>query len=515
MIIKEKPDGTVIHSQSVHLFEYNDDKMLFDVASGVVVELSDFAYEFIYLCTKQSWPEVISFLQVKYPSLSVQEIKVTLEQLKAKGLFKVPPEFDEKAQKERIQVLWRHHPRRLQLVISQSCNLKCIYCYMENNDSNSRKCIMSKEQAFQAVNHLIKRSGRRRNLQVTFFGGEPLLNFPVIKDVVRYCKECQQKHNKKFIFELITNGTLLDGEIADFVIKNDMLLMISIDGWKEMHNKQRSSVNGQDYYDKILLNAKRMIDERRKGNLSNPVKIRANLTPDFYNVKEVVSFFQSQGFTTIGISCIQNLPYLEFTVGSLSSEQQEDFSVIIQTMFQDGFEQIRQGKKAGPYVTKMLRKGLGNLSQLHSTLGIRCGVGRNTNAVDVDGNIYPCHRYTNMKNYILGNTKTGLDEEKAKAYYRKLIESSRQSCSKCWIRQFCAGGCPWIRSVPDSTICYPLVSECKKRREGVEKALWMRKELRKANPKVYNAWSNFSNDKENKEDLLQWPDSSGMLTEIW
>jgi uncharacterized protein len=511
---KDVYGSTVIHSDGIHLFEHNNDKMMFDIASGMVLELSDFAYEFLDLCRQKDWPQVVSILKKKYADLSEDEMKATLEQLKAKGLFTKPPDFDEKTQEERIQELWLHHPYRLQLVIAQCCNLACVYCYMENNQSNARKSLMSTEQAFQAVDHLIERSGRRRNLQVTFFGGEPLLNFQRIKDVVRYCKDVEQKHNKKFMFELITNGTLLDGEIADFVIENDMLLFISLDGWREMHNKQRPSINGTDYHHKILSNAERMDREHKKGKLTNPVKVRANLTPEFHNVKSVVNFFQSHGFTTIGISAIQDLPYSEGkTPGALSRQQMEELETASNETLTEGFEQVKRGRYAGPYATKMLRKMVYSLSQYHNTMGIRCGVGRNTNAADVDGNIYPCHRYVNMEKYILGNTKTGMDEEKTKAYYRKLTESTRRTCSKCWIRHFCAGGCPWERSAPDGTICDPINSECDNRRRGVERALWIRKELRKANPRLFAAWSNNGSKNDDLIDALEWDDTSTLLSE--
>jgi len=505
---------SVINPDRVHLFEYNNDKMLFDIASGMVLELNDFAYEFLDICRTKHWPEVTNLLRRKYPDVSVEEMKVILDQLKAKGLFARLPEFDEKAQEERIQALWEHHPYRLQLVISQSCNLSCVYCYMENNQSNARKLLMGREQAFQAVDHLTERSGRRHNLQVTFFGGEPLLNFRRIKEVVQYCKEAEQKYNREFVFELITNGTLLDGKIADFVIENDMLLFVSLDGWRQMHNKQRPSISGKDYHERILSNAKRMDREYKKRKSKHTVKVRANLTPEFCDVEAVINFFQSHGFTTIGISAIQDLPYSEGkTPGALSKEQMKELEETSNEMLMEGFKHFKQGKRAGPYITKMLHKMVSSLSQYHSTIGIRCGVGRNTNAVDVDGNIYPCHRYVNMKKYILGHTETGMDEEKTKAYYRQLIESARRTCSKCWIRHFCAGGCPWERSAPDGTICNPLPSECENRRNGVERTLWMRKELRKVNPYLFAAWSNNSNRDDGLLDALEWDDTSTLLSE--
>jgi uncharacterized protein len=385
---------------------------------------------------------------------------------------------------------------------------------MEKNESNAKKMLMSREQAFQAVDHLIERSGRRHNLQVTFFGGEPLLNFQRIKDVVQYCKEAEQKNNKIFMFELITNGTLLDGEIADFVIENDMLLFVSLDGWREMHNKQRPNINGKDYHERILRNAKRMDREYKKRKSKYTVKVRANLTPEFHDVRKVVDFFQSNGFSTIGMSAIQDLPYSEGkTPGALSREQMKYIEKVSEEMLVEGFGRIKQDERTGPYITKMLRKMVSSLSQYHSTMGVRCGVGRNTNAVDVDGNIYPCHRYVNMEKYILGNTQTGMDEEKTKIYYRKLIESTRRTCSKCWIRPFCAGGCPWERSAPDGAICDPLPSECDSRRQGVERVLWIRKELRKANHRLFAVWSNNGSQDKNLLDALEWYDTSTLLSE--
>jgi len=479
--------------------------MIFDIASGMVLEVTDFVYEAIDLCRKKDWPGVTSELQKRYPAVSSEELVSALDQLRAKGLFKSPPEFGQKQQEERIELLWRHHPCRLQLVISQSCNLSCIYCYMENNQSNARKVLMSKKQAFQAVDHLIERSGRRRNLQVTFFGGEPLLNFPIVKEVVHFCKECEKKHGKNFVFELITNGTLLEGDIADFVIEHDMLLFVSLDGWRQMHNKQRPSINGQDYHGRILRNAKRMDSEYKTRKSKYPVKVRANLTPEFHDVNAVVHFLQSHGFTTIGISAIQDLAYSEGrTPGALSKEQMQQLEAASNDMLTKGFEDIVRGKRTGPYVAKVLRKTVCSLLQYHSTMGIRCGVGRNTNAVDVDGNIYPCHRYVNMKEYIVGNANMGMSEEKTKEYYRKLIDSACRTCSKCWIRSFCAGGCPWERSAPDGTICAPISSECDSRRRAVEKALWMRKELRKANPELFTAWTRTGKSDDNP---LQWDDA--------
>ena len=473
-----------------HLFEYQGDKMLFDLRTGVLLELNEFAYDFLSLCREHADTNALQHAFVKrYPSVPFREAWKAIEDLSAQGLFRHPRKFTTRDMESYIQTLWRHHPRRLQLVIAQHCNLKCTYCYMEQNESNDRHVLMTEAQAFQAVDHLVQRSGRRRDLQITFFGGEPTLNFDLIKKVVAYCnEEVAVRHNKTFIFELITNGTRLSGEIADFVNKHDFLLFVSLDGWREMNNTQRPAVNGQDYHETILRNAIRMDRLYKKRHARSTVKVRANLTAAYPDAEAVTKYFESHGFTNIGVAGIFDMPGFESpTPGALTDEQLAHMKQEPQALILDTLHRIQADKRVSPYGMKMLRKTIRRLNSRSHLLGMICGAGRNTNAADTDGNIYPCHRYVNMKSYVLGNTHDGLDRQKTKDYYRMCMTTAMKHCSACWVREYCKGGCTWDLAQSDGHLCERPKSMCDGIRESTEFALWLRKELRRTKPEKFEA----------------------------
>lgn len=473
-----------------HLFECRGDKLLFDLRTGVLLELNDFAYDFLSLCREHA--DIGALQQAfakRYPGLPFRKAWKAVEDLSAQGLFRQPRRFTTREMEKYIQTLWRHHPRRLQLVIAQHCNLRCTYCYMEQNESNERHVFMTEEKAFEAVDHLVLRSGRRRDLQITFFGGEPTLNFDLIKKVVAYCnEEVGPRHNKTFMFELITNGTLLSGEIADFVNAHDFLLFVSLDGWREMHNAQRPAVDGRDYHETILQNAIRMDRLYKKRRARSIVKVRANLTTAYPDAKAVTDYLESYGFTNVGVAGIFDQPSCQSpTPGALTDEQLAQVKQETQDLVLETLRRIQNDERVAPYGMKMLRKTIRRLNKRSHLLGMICGAGRNTNAVDTDGNIYPCHRYVNMKSYVLGNTCDGLDGQKTKNYYRTCMTTAMRRCSKCWVREYCKGGCTWDLAKSDGHLCERPKSMCDDMRKSTEFALWLRKELRRAKPRRFGA----------------------------
>jgi uncharacterized protein len=486
-----KPSRPVLPDpETYHLFEYRGDKMLFDLRTGVLLELNDFAYGLLSLCREcPDADRLREALARQYPSVCLEEALAAVRSLYAEGLFRQPRRFTRAEMERHIRALWAHHPYRVQLVVAQHCNLRCTYCYMEQNESNERHVLMSEEQAFQAVDHLVQRSGSRRNLQITFFGGEPTLNFDVIKKVVSYCDDqVAPRHNKTFVFELITNGTLLSGEIADFVDAHDFLLFISLDGWKEMHNTQRPACSGADYHEIILQNAKR-IDKRYRERRSKCIlKVRANLTAAFPDARAVVNYLESQGFHNIGVAGIYDMPSAASpTPGALRAEQLSWMERQGEDLLWRTLQCIREGKRPSPYGMKSLRKAILRLNKRSRILGMICGVGRNTSAVDTDGNIYPCHRYVNKEAYILGNTAEGMNEEKTKGFYRRCMTAAMNQCAKCWVREYCKGGCSWDLARDDGNLCPRPPAMCDGVKRGIEMSLWFRKELRRIAPDRFKA----------------------------
>ena len=467
---------TIINYPAYHLFKYKKEFFLYDVSTKSLSEINSFACDFLKNSGKYDWENLCRVMQAKYPDFTKKDGLEIIDTLKKQGFFKYK-KIDKLEQEKLIQNLWSHHPNRIQLFLSQKCNLKCIYCYGENNQSNTKNRLMSFETAKTAIEYFIKKSGNRKELQVTYFGGEPLLNYKVLKDITEYCKSIENKYNKKFTFELITNGTLLTKPICDYLIENDFLLFVSLDGWREMNNYQRPAKDGKDYFDTILKNAKYLVENYRKNKSKKRIKVRANLTDKFYDLKKTVKFLENEGFDMIGIAGIQNLVYCDETAGALNEKQERELTKQSQTLLKEALKIIEKKQRLTPYIKRMLNKNQSGLNDSHNLLGIRCGICRNTSAVDVDGNIFPCHRYVGLEKYITGNIYDGMDYDKTVGLYRKYNETALEYCADCWMRDICGGPCPWEVSSPDGKIWKQNKKWCKKVEKGFEFSLWLKYKL--------------------------------------
>ena len=474
--------NTILDSTAYHVFDYRGSKLLFDVGTTAVCEINEFTYRLLTLAGIYDWDETMVRLQKEFPNATLARLSECFDMFKRNGLFLAGSDTVQTSS-EVLNSLWRHTPRRLQLFVAQQCNLRCKYCYGENNSSNVKKKLMTVEVAKQAVDYLVSKSGKRRELQITFFGGEPTLNFKIIKEVVAYCRELEIQTNKHFLFELITNGTLLNRYRCDYLLDNKFLLFVSIDGCREMNNAQRPSVNGIDYYDVITKSALYLINESRRRKSKYAVKIRANLTAQQPNIFPVVECLEAFGSKLIGIGSIAPLSWApDETPMSMTEAQLNKLSDDMETMVIDVLNKKKEGKNAGVYANRLFTKIVRDNLKIRSTLGVTCGIGRNTNAVDCDGNIYPCHRYVGLDAYIIGNIYSGLDKQKTMGLYRSYFQNAKTQCSECWARKLCAGGCPWEISSPDGRICKRNRSDCERRLKGIERSLWLRKEIKKCMP---------------------------------
>lgn len=468
-----------IDPRSFHVFEFRGDKLLFDRATGATMNLNVVAFETLRLLKSHTWEATMSKLQELYPEIDQDEVAQSLCDMSARGLFRFE-DVNPAEQDEQLEVLWNHQPRRIQMLMAQGCNLGCRYCYAWRNGSNQKHTLMPFRVARQAVDYLAWRSGPRPDLQVTFFGGEPLLNWPVIKQLVGYCRELETMGRKRFLFELITNGTLLDKEVVDFLVQEKFLLFVSIDGWKEMHNYNRPSMQKDDLYDLIVANAQYANQQYRKHNLPAP-KVRANLTQKYHDATAVGNYLESLGFTTIGVGAIEPLPHGNPSPSAITEDQADEMSAETDQVMADCLDKLQRKERLGPYLGTQFNKAI-QAPQPRKTVGITCGIGRNTVVVDNKGNMFPCHRYEGMDAYMIGNVFTGLDRQLTMNYYRKVNGHATESCNDCWIRDFCGGGCAWLLSTLDGNIVDPTERECNRRRHSVERTLWLRTQLRNKFP---------------------------------
>lgn len=467
-----------VDSRSFRVFELEGDRLLFDRFTGTTSELSELAFE--VLSRIQVGDSVVDAVSTCCcGEESARDVLGAIDDLKRRGFFRFWTARS--LTDDELTPLWEHRPRRIQLLMAEGCNLGCRYCYQWRNGTNQKHTLMPWDVARDAVNYLVWRSGGRNDLQITFFGGEPLLNYSMVRRVVQYCKSIEERSSKRFTFELITNGTLLEKEVVDFLVKHRFLLFISIDGWKEMHDYNRPSlVRGMDMYQTILNNALYANDQYVKHKLPT-IKVRANLTGKFHDAEAVAKYFESLGFGLIGIGAIEPLPHGDPSPAALNEEQMEALSDRSWQVMKEALHEMENGRRPGPYLRRKINQATSPMTK-RAWHGITCGVARNTTIVDNRGNLYPCHRYAEMKAFEIGNVKTGMDREKTLRYYRKINGHSTESCQDCWIRDYCSGGCAWLLSDKDGKIHNPTSEECMRRRRSMEQGLWMRSRLRKVMP---------------------------------
>jgi len=382
-----------IDPRSYHVFEFRGELLLFDRATGTTLALNRVAHDTLRLLKSGDADAVRTSLEEIYPGIDYDEVRHSLLALKRRGLFAFQ-NVSASEQDEILETLWNHPPRRIQMLMAQGCNLGCRYCYAWRNGSNQKHTLMPWRIARQAVDYLVWRSASRPDLQITFFGGEPLLNYPVIKQVVAYCREIESLGRKKFLFELITNGTLLDKEVVDFIVSEKFLLFISIDGWKEMHNYNRPSMSKDDLYDTIVSNATYANEQYKKHGLM-PVKARANLTDKYHDHLAVGKYLESLGFTSIGVGPIEPLSHGDPSPSALTEDQADELSAQTDELLVGCLEHLRRGERLGPFLGSQFNKSI-RLLEPRKTLGVTCGIGRNTVVVDNKGNLFPCHRYEGM-----------------------------------------------------------------------------------------------------------------------
>ncbi len=308
------------------------------------------------------------------------------------------------------------------LMLIQACNLACEYCFGAEGEYADRGR-MQEDIAIDAIEYLIEKSGAATELNITFFGGEPLLCFDIIKKIVAYCKKKESLIQKKFTYNMTTNGTLLNEEINRFIIENKIGTMISMDGDRNQQNAKRYYKNGIGCYDEVIQKTQFL---REKSYLS----ARATITSTNIRLTEVFEHLYSLGFRSIPMAPAYNL------------FSENDFELYLAELVKlcNYFGKLLRIDLVKARTIRILWKAL---KRIHNgaTQYTACGAGINGVAVDIHGNIYPCHRYVSVKEYILGNIYDNLDKREKFAHEVKV--ESIPKCRNCYLKLLCGGGCSY------------------------------------------------------------------------
>ncbi len=410
----------------VHQYKNNGYNIVLDVNSGAIHVVDDVIYDAIALY-EEGRDSIVGKLKDKYEKAEILEALEEIEELKKEQAL-----FTEDAYEEYIGE-FKNRPtvvKALCLHIAHDCNLKCRYCFAEEGEYHGHRELMSYEVGKAALDFLIANSGSRRNLEVDFFGGEPTMNFQVVKDLVAYGREQEQLHQKNFRFTLTTNGILLNDEIMEFANKEMANVVLSIDGRKEVNDYMRPLRGGQGSYDKIIPKFKQLAESRNQNNYY----VRGTYTHHNLDFSKDVLHLADLGFKQISV---EPVVAAEDEVYAL---QEADLPKLYEEYDALAVEMIRREKEGqdfnffhfmidlegGPCVAKRLSG---------------CGSGTEYLAVTPWGDLYPCHQFVGQEEFLMGNVKEGVKRTDIRDEFKGCNVYAKEKCRECFARFYCSGGC--------------------------------------------------------------------------
>ena len=413
----------------VHRYKNNGYNIVLDVNSGAVHVVDDIVYDVIpYLEQDGETPASIrDSLARKYPEVEIKAAMDECQELKESGLL-----FTEDRYRPAIEDFKKRPTvvKALCLHIAHDCNLACQYCFAEEGEYHGRRALMSFEVGKKALDFLIANSGSRRNLEVDFFGGEPLMNWQVVKDLVRYGREQEKIHNKNFRFTLTTNGVLLNDEVMEFCNREMGNVVLSMDGRKEVHDKMRPFRNGKGSYDLIVPKFQKFAESRDQQRYY----VRGTFTHHNLDFSEDVLHYADLGFKQVSMEPVVAPPEADYAI------REEDVPKICEEYDRLAKEMIKREKEGRGFNFFHFMIDLSGGPCVYKRLS-GCGSGTEYLAVTPWGDFYPCHQFVGNEKFLLGNVDTGIVNTEIQDEFKCCNVYAKEKCQKCFARFYCSGGC--------------------------------------------------------------------------
>jgi len=423
----------------VHVYKNNGYNLVLDVNSGAVHVVDDVVYDLIPVLEqavreKSTKEKLLSLAgqalegaEASFDDKEVSEAVDEIVELAEAGMLYTDDIYEPYIQefKDRETVV-----KALCLHIAHDCNLACKYCFAEEGEYHGRRAIMSYEVGKKALDFLVRNSGNRVNLEVDFFGGEPLMNWQVVKDLVAYGRSLEEPFHKKFRFTLTTNGVLLNDEILEFANKEMGNIVLSIDGRKEVHDYMRPHRGGQGSYDEIVPKYMKVAESRGQMNYY----VRGTFTHHNLDFPKDVLHLADLGFKQISVEPVVADEKEDYAI------KEEDIPVILEQYDELAKEIIRRKKagqgfnffhfmidlEGGPCVAKRLSG---------------CGSGTEYLAVTPWGDFYPCHQFVGMEQFLMGNVDEGIVNTAIRDEFKNCNVYAKEKCKNCFAKFYCSGGC--------------------------------------------------------------------------
>lgn len=419
----------------IHCYQSYGYSIVMDVNSGAVHVVDDLVYQLVPLLEplvkeKKDKGEILDFVKAQQLPYTEEETAEAVDEillLAQEGQLYTEDIYENYIDsfKNRETVV-----KALCLHIAHDCNLACRYCFAEEGEYHGRRAIMSYEVGKKALDFLVANSGNRTNLEVDFFGGEPLMNWEVVKQLVAYGRSLEEEHHKKFRFTITTNGVLLNDEILEFVNKEMGNMVLSIDGRKEVHDRMRPHRGGQGSYDEIVPKFKKAAESRGQMNYY----VRGTYTHYNTDFAKDVLHLADLGFKQISVEPVVAPETEDYAI------REEDLPQLLAQYDELAVEMIKRRKEGngfnffhfmidlegGPCVAKRLSG---------------CGSGTEYLAVTPWGDLYPCHQFVGNEDFLMGNVDEGVLRTDIRDEFKQCNVYAKEKCKDCFAKFYCSGGC--------------------------------------------------------------------------
>nr|WP_303244178.1 thioether cross-link-forming SCIFF peptide maturase [uncultured Cellulosilyticum sp.] len=411
----------------IHKFRFEDSNIVMDIHSGSIHLVDDVAYAIVEDVETLNKEEVMAKYSSQFNKADLEEAIDELLTLKEQEMLYTPDQYE-----EMVPAFLKREPvvKALCLHVAHDCNLKCKYCFAGEGEYHGHRELMSLEVGKKAIDFIIENSKHRKNIEIDFFGGEPLMNWQMVKDTVEYARQREKETGKNFRFTMTTNGVLLNDEIIDYLNENMHNVVLSLDGRKEIHDHMRPTVNGKGSYDVILPKFKKLVEKR--GN--KQYYIRGTFTHYNLDFAEDVKDMTAQGFKEVSVEPVVAPNEMDYAIkpgdiDTLCKEYEKLAKYIVkQTRQGDGFNffHFMVDLEGGPCVHKRLAG---------------CGSGTEYLAVTPEGDLYPCHQFVGIPEFKMGDVNVGVTNTEMRSKFEKCNVYSKDECRSCWAKFFCSGGC--------------------------------------------------------------------------
>ncbi len=440
----------------IHKFRQAGYNILLDVNSGAVHVPDDCAFDVLDCISAPMSAEMPDELPEKLPQYTAEELREAYGELY--GLYKDGALFTEDDYEKYSETMVRSPIKSMCLNVAHDCNLRCEYCFAQTGDFGGERCIMPPETGRRAIDFLIENSANRENIELDFFGGEPLMAWDTVVETVRYARSAEKNHGKKFRFTITTNGLLLDDDKIDFINREMVNVVLSLDGRKDVTDRIRKTLNGKSAYDVIVPKFQKLVQSRG----DKDYYVRATFTKYNLDFTDDVIHLRELGFEQLSAEPVVtdiSEPYAitESDLPRVFSEYDRLCEVMMnREKDKFNFFHFMVDLDQGPCAIKRLRG---------------CGCGNDYVAIDPNGNIYPCHQFVGIDDWKMGNLYDGSFDNDIKSIFAATHVYSKQGCRDCWAKFFCSGGCNANSFIYEGDVKKPHKLSCEMQKKRLECAL--------------------------------------------